>query len=213
MAAQGNADAAASLGQNQKDQAEANRKKEELLQKEKQFELALAVISAFNSELDSGKTTGQALTSAITSTTVLTSFVASLPSFFDGTTDTGNNGSLDSNGGHMAMLHDNERVVDKQNNNKMGGISNDDAANIVHDFNNDLLSYNTPQLTIKENRFDSNEQILSKFDTLEKSIVSAINNKETYLGSDIDTMKKLIFQNYSKDGTRTKVKSKLRTRQ
>lgn len=213
LAAQGNADAAASLGQNQKDQAEANRKKEELLQKEKQFELALAVISAFNSELDNGKTTGQALTSAITSTTVLTSFVASLPSFFDGTTDTGSNGSLDSNGGHMAMLHDNERVVDKQNNNKMGGISNDDAANIVHDFNNDLLSYNTPQLTIKENRFDSNEQILSKFDTLEKSIVSAINNKETYLGSDIDTMKKLIFQNYSKDGTRTKVKSKLRTRQ
>jgi len=212
LAAQGNADAAASLGQNQKDQAEANRKKEELLQKEKQFELALAVISAFNSELDNGKTTGQALTSAITSTTVLTSFVASLPSFLDGTTDTGNKGSLDSNGGHLAMLHENERVVDKGNNAKFGGISNDDAANIVHDFNNDLLSYNTPQLTIKENRFDSNEQILSKFDTLEKSIVSAINNKETYLGSDIDTIKKMIFQNYSKDGTKTKVKSKFTTR-
>ena len=127
--------------------------------------------------------------------------------------DTGTSGTLDSNGGHVALLHDKERVVDQKNNNKMGGISNDDAANIVHDFNTALLSYNTPQLTIKENRFDSNEQILSKFDTLEKSIVSAINNKETYLGSDIDTMKKLIFQNYSKDGTRTKVKSKLRTRQ
>jgi hypothetical protein len=214
LAAQGNANAAASLGQNQKDQAEANKKKEELLQKEKQFELALAVIAAFNTALDQpGATTGSALTEAITSTTVLTSFVASLPSFFDGTTDTGSNGSLDSNGGHMAMLHDNERVVDKQNNNKMGGISNDDAANIVHDFNNDLLSYNTPQLTIKENRFDSNEQLISKFDELKKDVVSAINNKETYLGSDIDTMKKLISQNYSKDGTRTTIKSKLRTRQ
>jgi hypothetical protein len=213
LAAQGNADAAASLGQNQKDQAEANRKKEELLQKEKQFELALAVISAFNSELDNGKTTGQALTSAITSTTVLTSFVATLPTAFDGTEDTGNGGNIDSKGGFLSVLHPNERVIPKKDNMKMGGISNDDAANIVHDFNNDLLSYNTPQLTIKENRFDSNEQILSKFDTLEKSIVSAINNKETYLGSDIDTMKKLISQKYSKDGTRTTIKSKLRTRQ
>jgi len=213
LAAQGNEDAAKSLGQNQKDQAEANKKKEELLQKEKQFELALAVISAFNTALEKpGATTGSALTEAITSTTVLTSFVASLPSFFDGTTDTGNNGSLDSNGGHMAMLHDNERVVDKANNSKMGGVSNDFAADIIHDFNNDLLSYNSPQLLIKENRFDSNEQILSKFDTLEKSIVSAINNKETYLGSDIDTIKKMIFQNYSKDGTKTKVKSKFTTR-
>jgi hypothetical protein len=212
LASQGNQDAQKSLGQNQKDQAEAVKKKEELLQREKQFELALAVISAFNSELDKGKDTGEALTSAITSTSVLTSFVAALPSFFDGTTDTGNSGTLDSNGGHLALLHDNERVVDKKNNMKMGGITNEDAANIVHDFNNDLLSYNTPQLVMKENRFDTNEQILSKFDTLEKSIVSAINNKEPYLGSDIDTIKKMIIQDYSKGGTRTKVKSKYPTR-
>ena len=136
----------------------------------------------------------------------------SLPSFFDGTTDTGSNGSLDSNGGHLALLHDNERVVDKKNNMKMGGVTNEDAANIVHDFNNDLLSYNTPQLVMKDNRFDSNEQILSKFDRLEKNLVSAINNKETYLGSDIDTIKKMIIQDYSKGGTRTKVKSKYPTR-
>ena len=213
LAAQGNQDAAASLGQNQKDQAEATRKKEELLQKEKQFELALAVIAAFNVALDKpGATTGSALTEAITSTSVLTSFVSSLPSFFDGTTDTGSNGTLDSNGGHMAMLHDNERVVDKKNNTKMGGVSNDDAATIVHDFNNDLLSYNSPQLTIQENRFDSNEQLISKFDELKKDVVSAINNKETYLGSDVDTMKKIMSQYYSKEGTRTKVNSKYPSR-
>ena len=141
----------------------------------------------------------------------MTSVVAALPSFYEGTTDTGVGGKLDSNGGHLAVLHDNERVVDKKNNAKMGGVSNDDAATIVHDFNNDLLSYNTPQLTIKESRFDTNQQILTKFDSLEKSIVSAINDKETYLGSDIDTIKKMIIQNYSKAGTRTKVKSKYRT--
>jgi len=213
LANRGNEEAAASLAQSQKDQAEAAKKKEDLLQREKQFEFALAVIGAFNTALEKpGATTSTALTEAITSTTVLTSFVQSLPSFFDGTTDTGNNGSLDSNGGHLALLHDNERVVDKKNNMKMGGVTNEDAANIVHDFNNDLLSYNTPQLVMKENRFDSTEQILSKFDRLEKNLVSAINNKETYLGSDIDTIKKMIIQDYSKGGTRTKVKSKYPTR-
>ena len=110
------------------------------------------------------------------------------------------------------MLHDNERVVDKKNNTKMGGVSNDDAATIVHDFNNDLLSYNSPQLTIQENRFDSNEQLISKFDELKKDVVSAINNKETYLGSDVDTMKKIMSQYYSKEGTTTKVNSRYPSR-
>ena len=211
LAAQGNRDAAASLAQNQKDEAESIAKREKLLQREKQIELALSIVESYRTELsDPDNTTAQALTKAITSTSVLTGFIASLPSFYDGTIDTGSNGDLDSNGGHLAMLHDNERVVDKKNNSKFGGVSNDMAANIVHDFNNDLLSYNTPQLTIKEDRFDSSKEILNKFDTLEKSIVSAINNKETYLGSDVDTMKKLILQSYSKGNTKTIVQSKYR---
>ena len=171
----------------------------------------MSIVESYRTELsDPDNTTAQALTKAITSTSVLTGFIASLPSFYDGTIDTGSNGDLDSNGGHLAMLHDNERVIDKKNNSKFGGVSNDMAANIVHDFNNDLLSYNTPQLTIKEDRFDSSKEILNKFDTLEKSIVSAINNKETYLGSDVDTMKKLILQSYSKGNTKTIVQSKYR---
>ena len=210
LANRGNEDAARSLADNQKKQAEAVKEKEDLLQREKQFELALAVVSAFNTELEQDKTVPEALASAITSTSVLTGFINSLPSFYDGTTDTGNNGSLDSNGGHIAMLHDNERVVDKKNNAKFGGVSNDMAADIVHDFNNDLLSYNTPQLMIKEDRFDSSQKILAKFDELKKDVVSAINNKETYLGSDVDTMKKLIMQSYSKGTTKTKVLSKYR---
>ena len=213
LAAQGNRDAEGSLAENQKKEAEALRKREVLLQREKQFELALSVIESFRAELanpENDNKTGKALAKAVASTSVLTGVIASLPSFYEGTTDTGNSGTLDSNGGHLAVLHDNERVVDKKNNMKMGGISNDDAATIVHDFNNDLLSYNTPQLMIKEDRFDTNEKILAKFDSLEKNLVSAINNKETYLGSDIDTMKKLIMQTYSKGNTKTNVLSKYR---
>ena len=43
---------------------------------------------------------------------------------------------------------------------------------------------------------------------MEKSIVSAIENKETYLGSDIDTLKGLIYQTYKKNGSKTTIKSK-----
>ena len=184
-----------------------------MLQKEKQFELALAIIASYRAELkrEPTPTTGEALANTIASTSVLTSIVQAIP-FFDGTEDTGNGGNVDGRGGFHAILHPNERVISKKENMKMGGISNEDAANIVHDFNNDLLSYNTPQLVMKESRFDSSEQLLKKFDSLEKNLVSAINNKETYLGSDIDTMKKIILQSYQKGSTRTTVKSKYPTR-
>ncbi len=211
LADEGNADAAASLAQNQKDQAEAVRKKEELLQKEKQFELALAVISAFNAELDSGKSTPEALASAISSTTVLTNFVNSLPGFIEGTENVGESlGSpqLSGKDGHIIRVDGKERIVDPQNNKKMGGISNDLAANVINDFNNDLLTYNTHQIPIQVKRFDTGEKIIGELKNLEKSIVTAINDKETYLGSDIDTIKNMINRSYKKGSTITKLKSR-----
>ncbi len=213
LANRGQQEASDSLAENQKNQAEAAKKREDLLQKEKQFELALAIIASYRAELkrEPTPTTGEALANTIASTSVLTSIVQAIP-LFDGTEDTGNGGNVDSRGGFHAILHPNERVISKKENMKMGGVSNEDAATIVHDFNNDLLSYNTPQLNIQESRFDSSEQLLKKFDSLEKNLVSAINNKETYLGSDIDTMKKIILQSYQKGSTRTTVKSKYPTR-
>jgi hypothetical protein len=213
LANRGQQEASDSLAENQKNQAEAAKKREDLLQKEKQFELALAIIASYRAELkrEPTPTTGEALANTIASTSVLTSIVQAIP-LFDGTEDTGNGGNVDGRGGFHAILHPNERVISKKENMKMGGISNEDAANIVHDFNNDLLSYNTPQLTVQKSNWDSNEQVLQKFDELKKDIVGAINNKETYLGSDIDTMKKIILQSYQKGSTRTTVKSKYPTR-
>lgn len=214
LANNGNRDAAESLAANQKQQAEANKKKDDLLKKEKAFETALAIIQSYNAALDEGDSNSQALAKAITSVTVLTSIAESLPSFYDGTEDTGKvSNPLDSKGGRLSVLHDNERVVDKKNNDKMGGVSNEKAANIVKAYNENLLtdvtSINTPHLSLEKTRFDTNEQVLNKFDILEKSIVSAIENKETYLGSDVDTFKQILTQYYKKSGTKTVVKSKV----
>lgn len=213
LANNGNKEAAESLASSQKQQADANKKKEELLKKEKAFETALAIIQSYNTALDGGASNGEALAEAITSVTVLTSLAGSLPSFYDGTEDTGTVANpLDGNGGRTALLHDNERVVDKKNNKKFGGVSNDTAADIVQAYNNNLLTdvtdVNTPHLSLKETRYESNEAILKKFESLEKSVVSAINNKESYLGSDVDTVKNILKQYYEKSGTKTTINSK-----
>lgn len=213
LANKGNLEAVKSLAENQKQQAEANAKKEELLRKEKQFETALALIQAYNTALDNGNTNSQALAEAVTSVSVLTSLASSLPSFYDGTENTGTVANpLDSNGGRVAILHNNERVLTEKQNNKIGSLKNDEVADIVQSYNKGLLtdvtSINTPHLEVKNTRFESNEAILEKFNSLEKSIVSAIENKETYLGSDVDSVKEIMRQYYKKNGTKTVVNSK-----
>ena len=204
LAALGNKEAAASLGENQKAQALAEQKKEELLQKQKQFELALAVVNAFNAELDANPSggSGPALAKAIGSTTVLTSFVSSLPAFKDGTEDTGNGGGLDGFGGFHAVLHPNERVLTKEQNSKIGGLKNDQVANIMDNYNKglliDLSKHNQPKLKFEKKPFDTNLEVIRKFEQFEKSIVNAINGKETYLGSDVDTVNKIITKTFKK---------------
>lgn len=202
LAAQGNADAAASLAENQKKQAQAEEQKQELLQKQKQFELALAVVNAFNAELDANPSggSGAALAKALTSTTVLTSFVSSLPAFKDGTEDTGRGGGLDGYGGFHAILHPNERVLTKEQNSKIGGRKNDEVADIMDNYNKGLLidldKHNNPKLKIEAKPYESTEQLLKRFDKMERSIVNAISSKETYLGSDIDTIKQVITKTF-----------------
>ena len=64
-----------------------------------------------------------------------------LASFYEGTEDTGTaTDRLDSKGGRYAILHDNERVMTKAQNKKVGGMSNDDLANLAYDFNHGNLS-------------------------------------------------------------------------
>jgi hypothetical protein len=68
---------------------------------------------------------------------LLTQFINSLPTFFDGTEDTGSNGrGIDGRGGFHAVLHPNERVIPKSLNEQIGAMSNEDLARIAQEHQN-----------------------------------------------------------------------------
>jgi hypothetical protein len=136
LAVSGNITAQQSLAQNNKLIVEANKEKQKELKKQERIKLAMTVFDAYNSNLQSKELGGQsALVKTIKDVSLLTAFVNSLPAFFEGTEDTGANGKgLDGKGGFLSVLHPNERVVPKELNNKMGGLSNLELSTLAEDY-------------------------------------------------------------------------------
>lgn len=132
MAAEGAQDAQNNLAFELRRQAELESKREKQIKKQIRQEQTLAILKAFAS----GDTRN---VNAIKN--------LGIASFFEGTEDTGTvNSPLDANGGRLAVLHDNERVLTKEQNKKAGGLTNDEAANVLN-------AYNLGQL-INPNQFD-----------------------------------------------------------
>jgi len=66
---------------------------------------------------------------------LLQQFIMSLPTFFDGTEDTGINGKgVDGKGGFHAILHPNERVIPKSLNDHIGGMSNEALTKLAMEY-------------------------------------------------------------------------------
>mgnify|MGYP003674737823 CR=1 FL=1 len=120
----GNSEANQSLAELEKKKQENAKKEEELRKKQIRDEKIIAglqLLSANNGNVP--KTLGDV--------SVLIAGLSQLDSFFDGTEDTGTvKNPLDSNGGRTAILHDNERVMTAKQNAKLGGISNEDLADL-----------------------------------------------------------------------------------
>jgi len=120
----GNSEANQSLAELEKKKQENAKKEEELRKKQIRDEKIIAglqLLSANNGNVP--KTLGDV--------SVLIAGLSQLDSFFDGTEDTGTvQNPLDSNGGRTAILHDNERVMTAKQNAKLGGISNEDLADL-----------------------------------------------------------------------------------
>jgi hypothetical protein len=101
-------------------QAELEAKRDKQIKKQIQQERALAILKAFSS----GNVTDAKNLSNL------------IPSFKDGTENTGRVGDpLDADGGRLAILHNEERVFTKEQNKKIGSMSNEAAANILSTFN------------------------------------------------------------------------------
>ena len=125
LAAQGNIAAQESLAEQIQAQQDAQREQIKLQQKQANIEKARQVYAIIQSQLDAGKSPGQAIAEAGGYMTAIQGLIQSLPSFYEGTEDTGKVGkALDSKGGRLAVLHNNERVLTADQNKHLQGIPN-----------------------------------------------------------------------------------------
>jgi len=151
LAANGNINAQESLAEQQRIINEANARKDKEMKRQQRIKLAESVYSTYNSKVAGGSE--HPLMDTIKDTMLLQQFIASLPTFFDGTENTGNNGNgIDGKGGFHAVLHPNERVIPKSLNEQIGGLSNEALAKMASEYQNGKI-------------IRSNSQVGSAFDT------------------------------------------------
>jgi TP901 family phage tail tape measure protein len=131
LAANGNIQASQSLAEQEKIEVEALRRKEKLERKKAQLQSITAFLNAYTNARSEGKTLGESLTIALGDKAVLDAIIETLPTFLEGTEDTGRGGNLDADGGFLSVLHPNERVMTKEQNAALMGMSNDEVVKIV----------------------------------------------------------------------------------
>lgn len=135
LAINGNIDAKESLAEQQKIINEANKKKLEEEKRQQRIRMAESVFNTYSSKVESGAK--NPLAETIRDTSLLLQFINSIPTFFDGTEDTGSHGQgVDGRGGFHAVLHPNERVVPKSLNQQIGDLTNEELTNIAVDYKN-----------------------------------------------------------------------------
>ena len=157
--------------------AEAELAKREQLEREQKqkeaIQLAEAFLEAYIAELNKpGADPLAAGAKALTATLVAKGIGKTIASFYDGTEATGKAGNaLDSNGGRLAVLHDNERVMTKDQNSMTGGMSNNDLAQLAYDYNTgNLLSNSAMAGSQSTNIIINNDQVIVAITSLEKAI-------------------------------------------
>jgi hypothetical protein len=156
----GNSEASQSLAELEKQKQENAQKEEKLRKKQIRDEKLIAglkLLTANNGNVP--KTLGDL--------SILIASLGQIDSFFDGTEDTGTvQKPLDSNGGRTAILHDNERVMTAKQNAKLGGISNEDLADLGAMHNSGNLNGGT---TIIE---ANNKELIAEVRNMTKAVKS-----------------------------------------
>ena len=169
LANSGNILAKESMAEEAKLMAEQNRKREAMEKRKQRIQLASTVLQSYltNSQDPEIK---NPLQKTITDTVLLTEFIKSLPAFFDGIDDTGKNGQgVDGKGGFLSVLHPNERVVPKKNNDMIGNMSNDELGQLAYNYQNGLVRDVADGLTLS-NDLSGVNILADKLDSLERTI-------------------------------------------
>jgi hypothetical protein len=145
LAENGNINAKESLAEQQRIINEANARKEKEMKRQQRIKLAESVYSTYTAKVAAGSE--HPLMETIKDTMLLQQFIASLPTFFDGTEDTGKNGNgIDGKGGFHAVLHPNERVIPKSLNEQIGSLSNEALAKMANEYQNGKLMRSNSQM-------------------------------------------------------------------
>jgi hypothetical protein len=167
LADNGNIKAEQSLAEQNNLLAESELEKAEIEQRKQNIEMISGVILGYNSALENGATPQEALREAFLGTAGIKAFVSALPTFFDGTENTGAQGyGVDGKGGFNAILHPHERVIPKVDNDLIGDYSNNEVAKIMQNYRLGKLTQGT---NIVANVVD-NSDITSKLDTVTEAI-------------------------------------------
>ncbi len=169
LAKNGNINAKESLAEQQRLINEANKMKAKEERRKQAIELASSVYQTYNNKVAEG--VENPLMDTIKDTVLLQQFVntliGSMPSFMDGTEDTGVNGQgVDGKGGFHAILHPNERVVPKGLNQMIGDLTNEELATIAQEYQNGKIVRGNSQIMSALNT----AVLVSKLDELKSTI-------------------------------------------
>lgn len=92
----------------------------------------------------------------------------SIQFFADGTESV--EGGIQGKDSVPAMLMPKERVVDVSNNMKIGGMSNDQLAELAFKYRTGRLDQDLPSIKIEKQRFESNKELINRVKDVEKAI-------------------------------------------
>mgnify|MGYP003630876647 CR=1 FL=1 len=203
LSAQGIISATENIAFEKKKSAELELLKQRELELQAKRELVTSAVTTYAGYIQGGESGANALASTITDISVLKSFINTLDFFLDGTENTGTvSNPLDSNGGRLAILHNEERVMTKEQNRLVSHLSNDELATLgsTYKVGNENVSK-----ALKLERFDSNDAVLTKFDELKAVVKQSAsethfnydNIKDSFLRS-VKTHNKIENYNYKK---------------
>lgn len=209
FAVQGNLTAENSIAVEEKAQAEATLRKEKEIQKQKRIESSLALLKTYTSSLEGGQTPSQAIADVLKNGTLLAGLINALPSFDVGTDNTskhinGFSGGVDGKGGFLAVNHPNEKIFNAEDSAKIGfDVPNSEVADTFGMVKRGLLvPKSTNEVVVN---WQSNEAILNKFDSLEKTVKNLHIPEVTY---DFDNIEKVVTKIIKSKNSTNKVNKK-----
>ena len=171
LAIKGTATANQSLASEQKRQAELERQRAELEKKKLRRQAILSGLDLLSNKLENDEP--DAVTSTIRDITSLIGILSTLPAFAEGTDFVERGNAPKGKDKIIARIDEGERIMTKDQNKKLSGISNEQLTNIAQSYKsgsfNDV-NYIQPKVKELNQPYQSNQMILEKFDSLQKTI-------------------------------------------